>query len=63
MSLDLGPQVVADGSFVTGQLVLQAAFVTVPLAAGDWLICISVASSVLWLRELSKLLLRAFRSA
>ena len=42
---------------------LQAAFVTVPLAAGDWLICISVASSVLWLRELSKLLLRAFRSA
>jgi Ca2+-transporting ATPase len=41
---------------------LQAAFVTVPLAAGDWLICISVASSVLWLRELSKLLLRAFRA-
>ena len=33
-----------------------------PLPAGDCLSCISVASSVLWLRELSKLLLRAFRA-
>ncbi len=37
---------------------LQRAFDTVPLSAGDWLLCIAVASSVLWLRELSKLLTR-----
>jgi Ca2+-transporting ATPase len=36
---------------------LQSAFDTVPLRAGDWLFCILVASSVLWLRELSKLVL------
>ena len=29
-----------------------------PLSAGDWLVCAAVASSVLWLRELSKLLVR-----
>lgn len=40
---------------------LQAAFVTVPLTPGDWLVCVSVASSVLWLRELSKLGVRAAR--
>ena len=34
---------------------LQKAFGTVALAPGDWLTCIAVASSVLWLRELSKL--------
>ena len=34
---------------------LQQAFGTVALTAGDWLCCIAVASSVLWLRELSKL--------
>jgi Ca2+-transporting ATPase len=33
---------------------LQQAFSTVPLSAGDWLFCTAVASSVLWLRELSK---------
>ncbi len=33
---------------------LQSAFDTVPLSASDWLTCILVASSVLWLRELSK---------
>jgi Ca2+-transporting ATPase len=33
---------------------LQKAFSTVPLAAGDWLLCAAVASSVLWLREVSK---------
>ena len=33
---------------------LQNAFATVDLSVGDWLICIAVASSVLWLRELSK---------
>jgi hypothetical protein len=26
---------------------------------GDWLRCVAVASSVLWLRELSKMLIRA----
>jgi Ca2+-transporting ATPase len=33
---------------------LQQAFSTVALSAGDWLLCAAVASSVLWLRELSK---------
>jgi magnesium-transporting ATPase (P-type) len=33
---------------------LQRAFDTVPLRASDWLTCVLVASSVLWLRELSK---------
>ena len=37
---------------------LQRAFSTVGLDAGDWLICAAVASSVLWLRELSKLVTR-----
>jgi Ca2+-transporting ATPase len=33
---------------------LQRAFDTVPLQGRDWLTCMLVASSVLWLRELSK---------
>ena len=37
---------------------LQQAFSTVSLGAGDWLRCAAVASSVLWLRELSKVLMR-----
>ena len=37
---------------------LQQAFSTAPLGAADWLFCTAVASSVLWLRELSKLLRR-----
>jgi Ca2+-transporting ATPase len=37
---------------------LQQAFSTVTLGAGDWLRCLAVASSVLWLRELSKLIAR-----
>jgi Ca2+-transporting ATPase len=40
---------------------LQTAFGTVPLSAGDWLFCTAVASSVLWLRELNKLVTRARR--
>lgn len=36
---------------------LQDAFDTVALNLNDWLLCIAVASSVLWIRELSKLLL------
>jgi Ca2+-transporting ATPase len=35
---------------------LQQAFSTVSLSAGDWFLCAAVASSVLWLRELSKIL-------
>jgi P-type Ca2+ transporter type 2C len=31
----------------------------VALSPGDWLLCAAVASSVLWLREASKLLVRA----
>jgi P-type Ca2+ transporter type 2C len=38
---------------------LQSAFSTVSLTSGDWLCCAAVASSVLWLRELSKLSTRA----
>jgi len=37
---------------------LQQAFSTTALSAGDWLLCSAVASSVLWLRELSKLFVR-----
>jgi len=39
--------------------VLQQAFSTVSLSLGDWLRCVAVASSVLWLRELSKVVTRA----
>jgi Ca2+-transporting ATPase len=38
---------------------LQQAFSTVSLSAGDWLRCAAVGSSVLWLRELSKVVARA----
>lgn len=38
---------------------LQHAFSTVSLSIGDWLYCAAVASSVLWLRELSKAMPRA----
>jgi Ca2+-transporting ATPase len=38
---------------------LQQAFSTAPLSAGDWLRCLAVGSSVLWLRELSKVITRA----
>jgi Ca2+-transporting ATPase len=37
---------------------LQLAFSTAPLSALDWLVCTAVASSVIWLRELSKLFVR-----
>jgi Ca2+-transporting ATPase len=36
---------------------LQQAFSTVSLTLGDWLRCAAVASSVLWIRELSKILI------
>jgi Ca2+-transporting ATPase len=38
---------------------LQQAFSTVSLTFKDWLLCAAVASSVLWLRELSKIVSRA----
>jgi Ca2+-transporting ATPase len=38
---------------------LQRAFSTVSLSAGDWLRCAAVGSSVLWLRELTKLAARS----
>ncbi len=38
---------------------LQPAFGTVGLSLGDWLLCAAVASSVLWLREASKLVVDA----
>ena len=38
---------------------LQSAFSTTGLSLSDWLRCAAVASSVLWLRELSKLITRA----
>jgi P-type Ca2+ transporter type 2C len=38
---------------------LQQAFSTVSLSFGDWVGCAAVASSVLWLRELSKVVTRA----
>ena len=37
---------------------MQQAFSTTPLNAMDWLLCVGVASSVLWLRELSKIVVR-----
>jgi Ca2+-transporting ATPase len=37
---------------------LQQAFSTVSLSPDDWLLCAAVASSVLWLRELSKMAIR-----
>ena len=38
---------------------LQPAFGTVGLSIRDWILCVSIASSVLWLREISKLLSRS----
>ena len=40
---------------------LQNAFSTVSLSLNDWLRCVAVASSVLWLRELGKLITRSMR--
>jgi P-type Ca2+ transporter type 2C len=40
---------------------LQQAFSTVALSARDWLACVAVGSSVLWLSESKKLLTRGLR--
>ncbi len=45
-------------AFVVYTPFLQEAFSTVSLSAGDWLFCAVVSSSVLWLRELSKIVTR-----
>jgi Ca2+-transporting ATPase len=42
---------------------LQRAFGTVALSGGDWLFCTAIASSVLWLREASKLFGRRVHKA
>ena len=42
---------------------LQQAFSTVALRTSDWLICGAVGSSVLWLVEIKKLLVRALNTA
>jgi len=42
---------------------MQPAFGTVGLSPADWLLCAAIASSVLWLREASKLAARAWQRA
>ena len=38
--------------------ILKEAFSTTSLSVGDWLVCAAVASTVLWVRELSKMIAR-----
>jgi len=38
---------------------LNTAFGTVPLSPGQWLVCVAMASAVLWVSEVHKLVLRA----
>jgi len=38
--------------------ILNDAFGTTPLSAGDWGLCVAAASSVLWLDEFKKLVVR-----
>ena len=47
---------------VTYTPLLQRAFGTVSLTASDWMLCVAISSSVLWLRELSKFVERAMWS-
>jgi P-type Ca2+ transporter type 2C len=42
---------------------LQPAFGTVSLNPQDWLFCIAMASSVLWLREIRKVVAAVLRKA
>ena len=39
--------------------ILQEAFSTTSLSVGDWVVCGAVASTVLWVRELSKMIARS----
>ncbi|MFN8511159.1 MAG: cation-translocating P-type ATPase [Thermomicrobiales bacterium] len=41
---------------------LQRAFATTALGLRDWLVCLAAASAVLWLREASKILARAWQA-
>jgi Ca2+-transporting ATPase len=52
---------VALQAFVVYVPFLQRAFGTVSLSAGDWFLCVAVASSVLWLREAGKFFTRQTR--
>jgi Ca2+-transporting ATPase len=52
---------VALQAFVMYVPFLQRAFGTAGLSGKDWLLCTAVASSVLWLREMSKLIARVRR--
>ena len=54
----VGLSLVLHGAVVYIPL-LQEAFSTTNLGLSDWFLCVVVASSVLWLRELSKIILRA----
>jgi Ca2+-transporting ATPase len=38
--------------------VLNRAFTTAPLTGTQWLVCVAMASTVLWISELRKLVLR-----
>src|SRR5690606_23985102 len=42
---------------------LNTAFSTVPLSLGDWIVCVAIASSVLWAGELRKPVARRRRSS
>jgi len=42
---------------------LQRAFGTMSLTSKDWVFCAAIASAVLWLREISKLVGRLVRTA
>ena len=42
---------------------VQRIFGTTSFAAGDWLLCVGVASTVLWVEELRKLVVRRRRRA
>jgi P-type Ca2+ transporter type 2C len=53
IGLSLGLQVL-----VVHVPLLNRAFATAPLSAGDWALCTAMASSVLWADELKKLLVR-----
>jgi Ca2+-transporting ATPase len=53
----LGVSLVLDGAVIYLPF-LQSAFSTVSLSASDWLRCAAVASSVLWVREVSKFVSR-----
>jgi Ca2+-transporting ATPase len=55
----LGIIVIAIAVMMIATIIIVENVRTTRLTAGDWLVCTAVASSVLWLRELSKLMTRA----